>query len=102
MSKKHEISSYLRHKKHLGHTTTTNNHCRAVLGGTNTGIQQRSGTLLEGLHLEHTGRAVPEDRLGLGDGLGECLLGFLTGVETHPLVGDAVLVGGVAGLQVVV
>ncbi|KAI3485128.1 hypothetical protein L1887_51565 [Cichorium endivia] len=46
--------------------------------------------------------AVPEDGLGLGDGVAEELARLLAAVEAHPLVGDALGVGGGAGLGVLV
>lgn len=82
--------------------TTANDDGAAFLGSLDASVEGGLGALGELVELEDTGGAVPEDGLGLVDGLGEELDRLLAAVETHPAVGNAVLVRGVASVGVLV
>lgn len=72
---------------------TDNDGC-AVLLGVDAGVQERLGAVGKVLELKYTGRSVPEDRLGLADGLGEQFARLGSAVKPHPAGGDALLVSG--------
>ena len=78
--------------------TTTDDDGLAGGGGLEGGVHGLLGAVGELLHLEDTGRTVPQDGLGLVDGSLVELDGLLAAVETHPAVGDAGLVGGGGGV----
>lgn len=80
--------------------TTTDDNDGAVLGGINSSIQSLLGTVGEGFHLEDTRRTVPEDGLGLGNGLLVQLDTLVANIQAHVAVGNALLVGGIACLGV--
>lgn len=80
--------------------TTTNDNGSTVLNSINGRVQGSNGTSLEGLELEDTGRTVPEDSLGSGNGLLVRLLSLGTNVQTQGAVGDTRLVGGSADIGV--
>lgn len=83
-------------------TTTDDDNLAVVLDTVDDGVEGGLGTVGELVKLKDTSGAVPEDGLGLGDGLlveGDTLL---AAVETHPAVGDTLSVGGVASLGVLV
>lgn len=80
--------------------TTANNDSSTSLSSLDGGVEKRVGALGELLKLEDTGGAVPEDGLGVGDGLGKDLVGLGSTVEAHPSVGDTVLVRDSLGLGV--
>lgn len=77
-------------------TTTDDDNLAVVLDTVNDGIEGGLGAIGELLKLKDTGGAVPEDGLGLGNGLLEELGGLLTAVKTHPAIGDTLSIGGVA------
>lgn len=81
-----------------GGITTSDDRDGTVGGSGNDGIESGLGALGEGIELEDTGGAVPEDGLCASDDLREDLVGLLTAVESQPAVRDAGLVGGIAGL----
>lgn len=80
--------------------TTTDNDSGAGLDGGNSSIEGGLGARREGLELEDTSRTVPEDSLGLSNGLLVRLLSLGTDVQTQRAVGDTGLVGGSANLSV--
>lgn len=81
---------------------TANDDGAALLGSLDGGIEGGLGAVGELVELEDTGGAVPEDGLGLVDGIGVELDRLLAAVETHPAIGDAVLVGSMASVGVLV
>lgn len=85
-----------------GVTTSDDDDLAVLLDSVDDGIEGGLGAAGELLELEDTGGTVPEDGLGLGDGLLVELDGLLAAVKTLPAVGDAVLVGGVASVGVLV
>lgn len=85
-----------------GGITTTNDDNLAVLAALDSSIESGLGSLGELLKLKDTSRAVPQDGLGLGDGLLVQLDGLLAAVETHPAVGDTRLVSGGASVGILV
>lgn len=85
-----------------GSVTTTNDDNLASLGSGNSVVESGFGAAGELLELEDTTRAVPQDGLGLVNGLLEELDRLLTTVETHPAIGDALLVGSLASVGVLV
>ena len=85
-----------------GRVTTTDDDGRAVLLRLETRVKHRLGATGEVVKLKHTSRAVPEDSLGLEDGLTEELARLLTSVKTHPAVRDTLGVGGLADSSVLV
>lgn len=74
--------------------TTTDDDNLAVLCSLDGSVHGRLCAVGELLKLEDTRGTVPENSLGLANGLLEELDGLLTAVETHPSVGDTLLVGG--------
>lgn len=78
--------------------TTTNNDSGAVLGGLDTGLEKGVGATSKRRELKDTSRAVPEDGLGLSNGLSKEFSGLGSTVETHPVRGDTRLVSSRAGL----
>lgn len=72
--------------------TTTDDDDGAGLGSLDSGIEGSLGGAGEGLKLEDTGGTVPEDGLGLGDGLLVELDTLGANIQTHVAVGDT---GGV-------
>jgi hypothetical protein len=80
--------------------TTSDDDSLSVLCGGNSAVQDRLGSIGEGLELEDTWWAVPEDGLGLVDGLVDELDGLGSGVESHPSVRNAGLIGGGASLGI--
>ena len=83
-----------------GGVTTTDDDDGAVLGGLDDSVQGVLGAAGEGLHLEDTAGAVPQDGLGLGDSLLVELNALLADVQAHVAVGDALGVGGLTGLSI--
>jgi len=77
--------------------TTTDDDNLALGRGLDSSIEGSLGAAGKVLKLENTGGAVPENRLGLVNGLLVQLDGLLAAVETHPPVGDTLRVGGLAG-----
>lgn len=80
--------------------TTTDDDNGARLGSLDRSIESLLGGVGEGLQLEDTGGPVPEDGLGLGDGLLVGLDGLGADVQTHVAVGDTGGIGGGADLGV--
>lgn len=72
--------------------TTTDDDDGAGLGSLDSGIEGSLGSTGEGLELEDTGGTVPEDGLGLSDGLLVKLDTLRANIQTHVAVGDT---GGV-------
>ena len=85
-----------------GSVTTTDDDNLARLGSGNSVVQSGLGAACELLEFEDTGGTVPQDGLGLVDGLLEELDRLLAAVETHPAVGDTLLVGGLASVGILV
>ncbi|KAI6777240.1 hypothetical protein HG530_001185 [Fusarium avenaceum] len=85
-----------------GVTTTDDDDLAVLLDSVDNSIESLLGALGELLELEDTGRTVPEDGLGLSDGLLVELDGLVAAVKSLPAVGDTVLVGGVASVGVLV
>ncbi|KAH3671830.1 hypothetical protein OGAPHI_000016 [Ogataea philodendri] len=83
-----------------GSVTTTNDDGVAGLCALNTGFKHTLGTLGESLKLKHTRRSVPDDGLGLGNGVGVQLGGLLAVVQTLQVVGDSFLQSGVTDLGI--
>lgn len=83
-------------------TTTDDDDLAVLLDSVDDGVEGGLGAVGELLELEDTGGTVPEDGLGLSDGLLVELDGLLTAVKSLPAVGDTVLVGGVASVGVLV
>lgn len=86
--------------RHSRGVTTSDDDGLAILCSGNSAVQDLLGAIGEGLKLEDTGWAVPEDGLGLVDGLVDELDGLLASVESQVSVGDTGLVGGGAGLRI--
>lgn len=82
-----------------GVTTSDNDGLSALCGG-NSAVQDLLGAVGEGLELEDTGWAVPEDGLGLVDGLVDELDGLGSTVKSHPSIRDTRLIGGGAGRRI--
>lgn len=80
--------------------TTTNDDNLAVLGGVDGSVECSLGAIGELLELEDTSWSVPEDGLGLVDGLLVKLDGLLAAVQSLPAIWDTGLVGGGAGVGV--
>lgn len=78
--------------------TTTDDDDLALASSLKGGVHGGLGAVGEFLHLEYTRRAVPKDGLSLVDGGLVELDRLLAAVETHPTVGNAVLVGGSGGV----
>ena len=85
-----------------GSVTTTDDDGGAVLGGLDAVVQKGVGTTGEVGELEDTGGTVPENGLGLGDGIAEELAGLGSTVQTLPVRGDTLLVSGRADLGILV
>ena len=85
-----------------GVTTSDDDDLAVLLDSVDDGVEGGLCAVGELLELEDTGGTVPEDGLGLGDGLLVELDGLLAAVKSLPAVGDTVLVGGVAGVGVLV
>jgi len=93
------------------------NHCNQVAGfvqkglGTyvlsclNDGIQGSLGSVGKGFKLKDTSGSVPENRLGLQDGLSVDLVGLGAAVESHPTIRDTFRIindlGGGVGCELV-
>lgn len=82
--------------------TTADDDNLAVLAALDDGVKSGLGAASELLKLKDTSRAVPQDGLGLINGLLVQLDGLVTTVEAHPSVRDAVLVSGEASVGVLV
>lgn len=80
--------------------TTTDDDDGTLLGGIDNGVESVLGTLGERLQLEDARRTVPEDGLGLSDGLLVQLNTLLTDIQTHVTVGNAFSIGSIASLRV--
>lgn len=99
--------------------TTTNNDDGTVLGGLDVSVEQRLGAFGESRELKHASGTerhrtsismrvegsqsvgdspVPQDSLGLEDGLTVELTTLHTGVKTHPAFWNTLGVGGIPGL----
>jgi hypothetical protein len=85
-----------------GVTTTDDDDLAVLLDSIDDGVKSGLCATGELLELKDTGGTVPEDGLGLGDGLLVELDGLLTTVKSLPAVGDTILVGGVASVGVLV
>ncbi len=80
--------------------TTANDNSSAALDSRHSSVESSLGSGSEGLHFENTGGSVPEDSLGLGDGLLVGLDTVLANIQTHEAVRDALLVCGVTNVRV--
>lgn len=85
-----------------GSVATTDDDNLAVLDTGNGSVESGLGTSSELVKLKDTSGAVPQDGLGLINGLLEESDGLLTAVETHPAVGNTVGIGGVASVSILV
>lgn len=85
-----------------GVTATNDDDLAVLLDSVDNSIESLLGALGELLELEDTGGTVPEDGLGVGDGLLVELDGLVAAVKSLPAVRDTVLVGGVASVGVLV
>lgn len=83
-------------------TTTDDDDLAVLLDSVNDGVESGLGAAGELLELKDTGGTVPEDGLGIGNGLLVELDGLLTAVKSLPAVGDTVLVSGVASVGILV
>jgi len=83
-----------------GGVTTTDDDDLAGLAGVERGVHSALGAVGELLHLKDARGTVPQDGLGLVDGRLVELDGLLAAVKTHPALGNALLVGGLAGVGV--
>jgi hypothetical protein len=77
-----------------GVTTTDDDDLAVLLDSIDDSVKSGLCAAGELLELKDTGGTVPEDGLGLGDGLLVKLDGLLTTVKSLPTVGDTILVGG--------
>lgn len=73
---------------HGSSVTTADDHNGAGLSSLNGGVEGVLGGLGEGLELEDARRTVPEDSLGLGDGLLVELDTLGANIQTHEAVGN--------------
>lgn len=80
--------------------TTANDNGSAALDSRYGSVESSLGSGSEGFQLENTGGAVPEDGLGLSDGLLVGLDTVLANIQTHEAVRDALLICGVTNLRV--
>lgn len=81
-----------------GGITTSDDRDGAVSGGRDDSIKGGLGASGKGVILKDTGGAVPEDGLCASNDLGKDLVGLFAAIKSQPAVGDAGLVGGIAGL----
>lgn len=79
-----------------GSVTTADDNDGAGLGGVDGSVEGLLGGVGEGLQLEDTGGSIPEDSLGLGDGLLVQLDGLGADVQTHEAISDARGIGSSA------
>lgn len=84
-----------------GGVTSSDNDGGTLLLSFNSGIQERQGSLGKVGEFKDTGGSVPENGLGLENGVTEELVGLFTAVETHPVGLDTFLVGGGATFGIV-
>lgn len=82
--------------------TTADDDNLAVLAALDSGVKGGLGAASKLLKLKDTGRAVPQDGLGLTNGLLEQLNGLLTTVKAHPSIRDTILVSSEASVGVLV
>lgn len=82
--------------------TTTNDNNLALLSSLNSGVKGGLGAVGELVELEDTSGAVPEDGLGLINGLLVELDRLLAAVETHPAVRNTIGIGGLASVGILV
>lgn len=85
-----------------GSVTTTNDDNLAVLAALDNGVKSGLGAASELLKLKDTGRAVPQNGLGLVNSLLVQLDGLITTVKAHPSIRDTILVSGEASVGVLV
>ena len=97
-----ELVLYTVFGRNSSSVTTTNDDNLAALCSSDGTVECRLGALGELVKLEHTSRAVPEDGLRLVNGFLVQLDRLLSAVETHPAVGDAVLVLSIANIGILV